>query len=198
MAEDDSNTSSWQSMETSDWCRGRSYRSKLQRVKHIDPNEKFQSAIDNDLDRMERHLRFEWRDTYDFKDTNCMHLLYLRTQAEYDEISALFEITKQIEGHTICALGDAAAWPVQGLIRHFRPQMIERIDAYKKEYRIKHGLGEDEQPDEEYQKWLNEPRIREMHPELAFDWWFKPRVPESAKQYLQKQHKKNPQSADYY
>ena len=32
----------------------------------------------------------------------------------------LWEITKQIEGHTICALGDAAAWPVQGLIRHFR------------------------------------------------------------------------------
>ena len=32
----------------------------------------------------------------------------------------LWEVTKQIEGHTICALGDAAAWPVQGLIRHFR------------------------------------------------------------------------------
>ena len=32
----------------------------------------------------------------------------------------LWEITKQIEGHTICALGDAAAWPVQGLIRHMR------------------------------------------------------------------------------
>jgi hypothetical protein len=25
-----------------------------------------------------------------------------------------------LQGHTICALGDAAAWPVQGLIRHFR------------------------------------------------------------------------------
>ena len=37
----------------------------------------------------------------------------------------------QIEGHTICALGDAAAWPVQGLIRHFRPDVIEeRIDQY--------------------------------------------------------------------
>jgi len=119
-------------------------------------------------------------------------------KAEYDEITALHEITKQIEGHTICALGDAAAWPVQGLIRHFRTEMIERIDAYKKDYRVKHGLGESAEPDEEYEKWLNEPRIREMHPELAFDWWFKPRVPESAKQYLQKQHKKNPQSADYY
>lgn len=37
-----------------------------------------------------------------------------------EEIDMLWEVTKQIEGHTICALGDAAAWPVQGLIRHFR------------------------------------------------------------------------------
>jgi NADH:ubiquinone oxidoreductase subunit F (NADH-binding) len=37
------------------------------------------------------------------------------------------EITKQIEGHSICALGDAAAWPVQGLIRHFRPELERRI-----------------------------------------------------------------------
>ncbi|HKF70189.1 MAG TPA: NADH-ubiquinone oxidoreductase-F iron-sulfur binding region domain-containing protein, partial [Stellaceae bacterium] len=35
------------------------------------------------------------------------------------------------EGHTICALGDAAAWPVQGLIRHFRPEMERRIAAYR-------------------------------------------------------------------
>jgi NADH dehydrogenase (ubiquinone) flavoprotein 1 len=39
----------------------------------------------------------------------------------------LQEITKQIEGHTICALGDAAAWPVQGLIRHFRAELERRI-----------------------------------------------------------------------
>jgi len=38
----------------------------------------------------------------------------------------LEEVTKQVEGHTICALGDAAAWPIQGLIRHFRPLMEER------------------------------------------------------------------------
>ena len=37
------------------------------------------------------------------------------------------EITRQIEGHTICALGDAAAWPVQGLIRHYTPLMQDRI-----------------------------------------------------------------------
>ena len=40
-------------------------------------------------------------------------------------------MTRQVEGHTICALGDAAAWPIQGLIRHFRPLMEERIAAYK-------------------------------------------------------------------
>jgi hypothetical protein len=43
----------------------------------------------------------------------------------------LQELTKEIEGHTICALGDAAAWPVQGLIRHFRPEMEKRIREYK-------------------------------------------------------------------
>ena len=42
----------------------------------------------------------------------------------------LWELTKQIEGHTICALGDAAAWPVQGLIRHFRHEIEDRIDSY--------------------------------------------------------------------
>lgn len=47
--------------------------------------------------------------------------------ARIEEIDMLWELTKQIEGHTICALGDAAAWPVQGLIRHFRPLMEERI-----------------------------------------------------------------------
>ncbi|MBT4989321.1 MAG: NADH-quinone oxidoreductase subunit NuoF [Rickettsiales bacterium] len=48
-------------------------------------------------------------------------------EADEAEIDQLFNITKQIEGHTICALGDAAAWPVQGLIRHFRPLIIDRI-----------------------------------------------------------------------
>lgn len=47
--------------------------------------------------------------------------------AKLEEIDMLQEITKQIEGHTICALGDAAAWPVQGLIRHFRPELERRI-----------------------------------------------------------------------
>ena len=51
-------------------------------------------------------------------------------RAEKREIDMLLDVTKQVEGHTICALGDAAAWPVQGLIRHFRPLIEERIDQY--------------------------------------------------------------------
>tara|TARA_R110000782_G_scaffold78293_3_gene155852 strand:- start:42373 stop:43668 length:1296 start_codon:yes stop_codon:yes gene_type:complete len=52
----------------------------------------------------------------------------LRTgEAEQEEIDMLFQVTKQVEGHTICALGDAAAWPIQGLIRHFRPEIERRI-----------------------------------------------------------------------
>ena len=51
-------------------------------------------------------------------------------RAEIEEIDTLEKVTKQIEGHTICALGDAAAWPVQGLIRHFRPLIEERIRSY--------------------------------------------------------------------
>ncbi|MPS69432.1 MAG: NADH-quinone oxidoreductase subunit NuoF, partial [Novosphingobium sp.] len=52
----------------------------------------------------------------------------LRTgDAEVEEIDMLQQVTKQVEGHTICALGDAAAWPIQGLIRHFRPELERRI-----------------------------------------------------------------------
>ncbi len=51
--------------------------------------------------------------------------------AALEEIDQLEDISRKIEGHTICALGDAAAWPVQGLIRHFRPVMEERIKAYR-------------------------------------------------------------------
>ena len=47
--------------------------------------------------------------------------------AEIEEIDTLEQVTKQVEGHTICALGDAAAWPIQGLIKHFRPEMERRI-----------------------------------------------------------------------
>jgi NADH-quinone oxidoreductase subunit F len=46
-----------------------------------------------------------------------------------EEIDVLHDVTRQVEGHTICALGDAAAWPIQGLIRHFRPELERRIQA---------------------------------------------------------------------
>jgi NADH-quinone oxidoreductase subunit F len=51
-------------------------------------------------------------------------------RAHKREIDQLLEVTKQVEGHTICALGDAAAWPIQGLIAHFRHEIEERIDRY--------------------------------------------------------------------
>jgi NADH-quinone oxidoreductase subunit F len=52
----------------------------------------------------------------------------LRTgDAAVEEIDMLLDVTKQVEGHTICALGDAAAWPIQGLLRHFRPEVERRI-----------------------------------------------------------------------
>jgi NADH-quinone oxidoreductase subunit F len=48
-------------------------------------------------------------------------------EAALEEIDLLEEITRQVEGHTICALGDAAAWPIQGLLRSFRPEIERRI-----------------------------------------------------------------------
>ena len=50
-------------------------------------------------------------------------------RAEVAEIELLLQVSKQVEGHTICALGDAAAWPIQGLIRHFRSNIVKRIEA---------------------------------------------------------------------
>ncbi len=51
----------------------------------------------------------------------------VRGDADLAEIDVLLDVTKQVEGHTICALGDAAAWPIQGLMRHFRPEVERRI-----------------------------------------------------------------------
>ena len=66
-----------------------------------------------------------------------MRVMYRMVQgrAEPEEIDTLDQVTRQVEGHTICALGDAAAWPIQGLIRHFKPLMLERIA----DYQTKHG-----------------------------------------------------------
>ncbi len=56
----------------------------------------------------------------------------VRGDAELEEIDMLLDVTKEIEGHTICAHGDASAWPIQGLIRHFRPEVEQRILDYRK------------------------------------------------------------------
>jgi len=48
-------------------------------------------------------------------------------EANPSEIDRLLDVTKQVEGHTICALGDAAAWPIQGLFRHFRDEIEEQL-----------------------------------------------------------------------
>ena len=64
----------------------------------------------------------------------------LRTgDAAIEEIDMLQQVTKQVEGHTICALGDAAAWPVQGLIRHFRPELERRIHEHNAKFAPEFG-----------------------------------------------------------
>ena len=55
----------------------------------------------------------------------------VKGSAQVNDIDKLLDVTKQIEGHTICALGDAAAWPIQGLMRHFRPEVERRIKEYQ-------------------------------------------------------------------
>ena len=56
----------------------------------------------------------------------------VKGDARVSEIDLLQEVSKEIEGHTICALGDAAAWPIQGLIRHFRPEIEKRIAEFSR------------------------------------------------------------------
>jgi len=58
---------------------------------------------------------------------------FTKGDASPDEIDSLWEISKQIEGHSICALGDGAAWPAQGLIRHMRPVLEERMHFYQQQ-----------------------------------------------------------------
>lgn len=52
----------------------------------------------------------------------------VKGKAKTKEIDTLLEVTYQIEGQSICALGDAAVWPIQGLIKHFRNEIIDRIN----------------------------------------------------------------------
>lgn len=62
-----------------------------------------------------------------------MMMRMVKGDATVAEIDQLLDLTKQVEGHTICALGDAAAWPIQGLIRHFRPVLEQRIEQFRKQ-----------------------------------------------------------------
>jgi NADH-quinone oxidoreductase subunit F len=57
----------------------------------------------------------------------------VKGQARLEEIDSLIEVTREIEGNTICAHGDAAGWPIQGLVRHFRPMLEDRINTYRKQ-----------------------------------------------------------------
>jgi len=97
------------------------------------------------MDKQTDIIRAIWRISAFYKHESCgqctpcregtgwmMRVLerMVEGRAQKREIDMLFEVTKQIEGHTICALGDAAAWPVQGLIRNFRHVIEERIDQY--------------------------------------------------------------------
>ncbi|EJF75915.1 NADH-quinone oxidoreductase subunit NuoF [Bartonella alsatica] len=97
------------------------------------------------MDKSTDIIKAIWRIAAFFKHESCgqctpcregtgwmMRLLerMVEGRAQKREIDLLFEVSKQVEGHTICALGDAAAWPVQGLIRNFRPEIERRIDAY--------------------------------------------------------------------
>jgi len=61
---------------------------------------------------------------------NNMMWRFAEGNAKVEEIDMIWELSKQIEGHTICALADGAAWPVQGLIRHFRPELEARFKQY--------------------------------------------------------------------
>ena len=50
----------------------------------------------------------------------------VKRKATYNDVELLADVTKQIEGHTICAFGEGSAWPVQGLLRHFRKEVESR------------------------------------------------------------------------
>ena len=49
-----------------------------------------------------------------------------KRKATFSDIDLLSDVTKQIEGHTICAFGEGSAWPVQGLLRHFKDEIKKR------------------------------------------------------------------------
>ena len=66
---------------------------------------------------------------FDFSKVTATGHGLVKGDAEISEIDMLLDVSKEIEGHTICALGDAAAWPIQGLMRHFRDEVEDRITS---------------------------------------------------------------------
>ena len=56
----------------------------------------------------------------------------VRGEISPEQLELLENVTKQIEGHTICALGDAAAWPIQGLIKNFKPELLKKYNQKRK------------------------------------------------------------------
>jgi NADH-quinone oxidoreductase subunit F len=56
---------------------------------------------------------------------------FQRYEAKSEDIDLLLDVANNIEGNTICALGDAAAWPVQSMIRNFRDEFEQRVQASK-------------------------------------------------------------------
>ena len=52
---------------------------------------------------------------------------FCKGQGSIDDIDTLYEVSKEVEGHTICAFGDASAWPIQGLIKNFRSLIVKKI-----------------------------------------------------------------------
>ena len=59
---------------------------------------------------------------------------FVTGNADKAEINMMIELTKQVEGHTICALGDAVAWPIQGLVRHYRKDIEDKINIYNERF----------------------------------------------------------------
>jgi NADH-quinone oxidoreductase subunit F len=51
-------------------------------------------------------------------------------KGKQQDLDMLVDVANKIEGHTICALGDAAAWPVQSFLKHYRHEF---------EYMVEHG-----------------------------------------------------------
>ena len=91
-------------------------------------------------------VRVAWVISYFFRDESCgqctqcregtgwLHKIVERIErgaGSFDEIDLLGDVASKMEGQTICAFADAAAWPVQGLIRHFRGDFVAHIRERK-------------------------------------------------------------------